>query len=202
MIAIISVKISRGDLSNRDHLHDLANSIYRQQISPPSYSSLRGLHDRLATMLNASAYICIPHPGSFAAFMYLNAREFEIVIETSNQGHLIRSSESVMRELRRHLKQKGMEADIEVSLSEPNDNQIYINGAPTSLLESLLSALKYKVAAVVIYLIIIYIAKGWLDQYFQEAIATLIGFLLFTLWDVITIISGGNKKVINWRIHE
>ncbi len=202
MISVISVTLTRGELSRSSHLHDLADLIYSQQVPLQPNNSSQGLQTRVSSMVHASVYTCVPQPGSQAAFMYLNARQFEIIIETSNQGHLIRSSESVVRELRHQLSHKGMKADIDVSFLEPNDNQTYINGTPTSLPERLWSELKFKIVAVVIYFIMIGISSIWLVQFFQEAVAVLIGFLLFTLWDIIVIIARGRKQSVEWRIHE
>lgn len=202
MIAIINVRLTRGDLSNPSHLRDLADLIYRRQVPLPPNTSLQGLQTRVAGMVHAAVYTCVPQPGSQAAFMYLTAREFEIVIETSHQGHLIRSSESVSRELRHRLAQRDMLAEITISLLEPNDNQTYIYGSSISIYERLRAELKDNFVAIAIATVLVFISGIWLDQYLQESIAVLVGLFLFTLWEVYTVIAAARNRSINWRIHE
>jgi hypothetical protein len=183
-------------------LEQLAADIYQRQGPPPSTILTLALQSRAAGILIASVYTCCPQNGSEAAFLFSNPREFEIFIATDSQGHLLRSSESVVRALLHKLKQRDMKAKIEISLQSPIDAQIYMKGTPVSLKGLLWDELNDNVVAIGIAIFIAFLAHKYWPDYFHESIAGLVTLASFSLWEAYSASREARKQQVKWSSHE
>jgi hypothetical protein len=199
VIAVIRVSVERGEIVDANHLRNLAEDVFRHV--PPAQRG-QGATRYIGEMADAVAYSCIPRPGSEAYFLWLEPREFEVVIETFHQGDLLRSSESVVHALKRRLKQVDMAGEFEVRLQAVGDDRVYISGKPNSLIWCLWDGLKDHFVFVGIGAILLIVAKVWLNDYLQEAIATLITLVLVMFWQGFRIWLESRNRSINWRIYE
>lgn len=199
MIAIIRFDLNRGVIS-KDYLHDLAKSIYQHALEPGQLARAQAIQEYIANMYDDSVYTCAPRPGSQASFLWLTDRQFEVVIQTSYQGHLLRTSESVVRELHRRLGQLDMNAEFSIDLRVIDDAQTYIRGKSNRLLERLWDELKGNLIACFVGVIIIIIAKLWLTDYYEEAIASVVSLVLFSLWEMYTVWNENREQPVDWRI--
>lgn len=201
MISIIHVTLTRGEFTTPDHLRSWIQDVY-------SFESPLHLQDRAARgrdycaeLASPSVFACTPLPCSHAFFLYLNDREFEVVIETFYQGNLLRSSESVVQALNRRLAQGEMEAKTDLSLQYPEDAQTYMSGVPGQLVSRVWRRLRSSVGALLASALLILIAGLWLPTYVPEAIAVLIGATFITVWQLFGILSQTRGEVVDWRIH-
>lgn len=194
-IATINVHLTRGEFISSNHLREFVDSIYQHEVQLPQ----RLTQPYMANIYGASVYVCVPRSASLAYFLWSNSREFEVVIETSFQGNLLSSSESVARGIHHRLRQLNMNAEFRISL-QASDAQTYIHGEPNRLLERLWDELKHNLIACFIGVIIIIVAKLWLTDYYQEAIASVIGLITFSLWKMCTVFNETRKQPIYWRI--
>lgn len=203
MIAIIHVTLTRGEFSSRGQLKEMAASIYPPVEDPSLQNNIApGLQSYVSSLASESVYSCVPRPASQALYLWLNAREFEVVIETFHHGHLLRSAESTVRSIDRRLNQLDKTAEVNITLQSPGDAQTYITGNHLSIWGHLWDRLKGNVVALIIGIIIAIIAKIWLTDYFDDAIAGIISLLLFSLWEGYVILNKAQKNSLDWRIHE
>lgn len=184
MIAIIRVTLNRGEFASGKDLHNVVASLFHHRVSLRQERRARGVQGYVADMGSASVYTCVPRPGSQALFLWVNAREFEIIIETFHHGHLFRSSETVVSALRRRLRELNMKAGMDVSLDAPGDAQTYLKGKPSALLSCLWDEIKDNIVALIIGVILVIIVSKWLTQYYDECIGGIISLILFSIWKV------------------
>ncbi len=202
MIAIIRVTLTRGEFASGNHLRNVVASIFQHEVPHGKQRRARGVQSYTADMAAASVFSCIPRPGSQALFLWVNAREFEIIIETFHHGHLFRSSETVVSALRRCLKELDMKAAMDVSLNAPGDAQTYLKGKPSALLLCLWDELKDNVAALIIGAILVIIVSKWLLQYYEECIGGIIYLILFSIWKVYRVWDETREHSVYWRLYD
>lgn len=202
MIAIIRITLTRGEFASGNHLRNVVSSIFHHEVPHGKQRRARGMQSYISDMAVASVFSCIPRPGSQALFLWVNAREFEIIIETFHHGHLFRSSETVVSVLRHRLKELDMKAGMEVSLDAPGDAQTYLKGKPSTLLPCLWDELKDNIVALIIGVIVVIIANKWLPQYYEECIGAIISLILFSIWKVYLVWDETRKHPVYWRLYD
>ncbi len=202
MIAIICVILTRGEFATGNHLRNVVAGIFHHEVPHGKQRRARGVQSYTADMTTASVYSCIPRPGSQALFLWVNAKEFEIIIETFHHGHLFRSSETVVNALRRLLKELDLKAGMEVSLDAPGDAQTYLKGKPSAFLSCTWDELKDNIVALIIGVILVIIAGKWLPQYYEECIGAIISLILFSIWKVYLVWDETRKHPVYWRLYD
>lgn len=203
MISIIRVTLTKGQFTNRSHLRGWARSMYPGQSVPvqQQHRAVRAM-SYCSQLQSPSAYVCTPRPASQAFFLPINDREFEVVIETFHQGHLLLCSESVVQVLQRRLAQSDMKARMEVSVQYPHDGQVYIRGEPSSIWSRLWKRQKENLALLFAAVVVAIIASFWLTAYLEEAVAVTIGLVLCILLQTFLLCAEEKGKAIRWRTHE
>lgn len=201
MIAVINLRLIKGMFMGPQHLRDLAAAIFQNEVLPERLSRSPGIQLYTEEMVKSSIYTCAPAPASQASFLWLTEWELEIVIQTFYQGHLIRYAKKITETFLRRLEQINFIAEYNISL-RAQDAQTYITGEPVRMGPLFWEGLKDNLTGIAISLIMVVIAKVWLPNYFQEALAIVIYLFFFTLWETLYIWWKGRKRTITWRIHE
>lgn len=199
MISIILVTITKGEITTKDHLLGLVENVFQNRLAQPRAQSANSYINEMA---RAIAYSCSPRPASEAYFLWISPQEFEIVIETFYQGNLIYSTETIIKALKRRLKQADITCKYEIRLQEIADGRTYISGKPISQFIFLWEGIKEHIVSVFIAIILTIVAKIWLTNYFEEALAGVIGLLLFAAWKFLAILFDIRNKSIDWRIDD
>jgi len=201
MIAVVHFTLKRGSFTSRQHLHDAMASIFQNEESVKHLGRAEGIQRYIADIVNGSVYTCVPNPASQAAFLWLTDREFEIVIETFFQGHLLRYTENVVRTVVHRFEQLDLPTEFYISTFSV-DNQSYICGESHFLVARMWDGLKDNIAALVVSMIVVIIAKLWLVQYYQEAIAIVIGLSFLSVWELLYIWWTVHRQLISWKVNE
>lgn len=201
MIAVIHVALTRGLIMSREQLRDVITAIFQHEVPPTHRQRAEGKQRYIADILGAQVYTCIPLPNSEASFLWLTEREFEIVIETFHQGHLLRSVKSILRTLDPRLKQFDFKAEYYIS-TLTGDAQTYISGQASSLASRIIDGLKDNFVGLIVAIFLLILAAIWLDQYYQEAVAVVISFALFSIGETLYICLKARTKKIQWTVHE
>jgi hypothetical protein len=197
MYASIQVTISRGHLANPQHLVSIARAVSKNVVMPRTSG---GPLSYVEQMVPDCTYACAPLRGSLAVFDYEGFQHFSVVIETVTSGNLIRISENVVDKVLSHLARDNMEADIEVLVWSPLDQQAYIVGNPQSVWMVVGERLTEFGVFLVFGVIMAIVARIWLEQYFQESLAGLLYLTLVTGWKMFQGWNEVRRRPIRWRV--
>jgi hypothetical protein len=200
MIGIIRVVLTKGELNGEEQLRGIAASLYPNELQLDQSQATQGIQRYITDL--TSTYTCIPRNASRASFLWLDAQEFEIVVETFYQGNLIYSVEGIVRRLSQRLKQLGVNADITVRLQASGDARTYIVGDTSSISAYLWGKLRDNLVAISVAVLIIIIAKIWFQDFYHEAIVGLISLVLLSLWQAYRAWKMAQNREVHWRIHE
>lgn len=199
MIAVIQVKMNQGVSLDKELLRKFAGDIYPIEVPLPQDSKVENLRQYVNQLHDRSAYICDPDVATKASFLLINSMTFEIVIETFYQGHLIKAAEGILHVLKPYLKRQNIVAEI-IVFCKAGDAQIYITGRLNSFFGYLRDEMKEIFFNLVAAIVLLIVAKAWLDQYFQEAIAVCIGLSLSVFIKILSFFMTRFKKNIHWSV--
>lgn len=200
MIAVIHVKL-RGKGIDLGGLIRLGPAVVPQR-APNTGKPTPGIKSYTKEMAELSVHTGVPNPGARAMFIWNNQHTFEVVLETFHNGNLLKSSEIVVLALQRYLRSAKEDFQIHLELRAPLDAQTYLRGQPNSPWSRLWEELQGDIRLLLIAIVLVVIAKLWLDQYFQESIAVAIGVLLSTVSKAPPIYTSARKRGLHWRINE
>jgi hypothetical protein len=200
MVAFIHVTLLKGTFTSKQHLRDVMATIFQNEAPSDRLPHVQGVQRYIADILIHSIYSCIPRLASQAWFLWLTERKFLVVVQTFYQGNLLQSAEGFIRALLPRLKQLDFVTEFHISLQSPWDAQTYISGEPNLMSSRLWEGLKDNLAGLFVGIIVAIIAKFWLRDYYQEAIAVFIGLSLFSLWEFFSIWRAVRKQPIYWSI--
>lgn len=200
MIGVIQVVLKRGELVGSAHLRELASNMYAEELAEIHRRNAPGLMRYLDNL--ESTYTCAPRNAAKAMFIWNDTREFEIVVETSVQGNLLRCIEGITRTLKRDLERVDMQAKMKIDLRGIGDAQTYIIGERKSPREYIWNKLSDNIVALLLSVIAIIIARIWFPDYLGEAIISMITLILFTAWQAYKAKQVTADKEIYWRLHD
>lgn len=200
MIAIIRVTLTHGELNGQDQLQGIAANLYPNEALPEQYRHAYGIQRYIVDL--PSVYICIPRNASRASFVWGDAQEFEIVVETVYQGNLMHSAEGIVRRLTQRLDQLGMKTKIVVYLQSTGDAREYMVGETGTVLGYLWDKMRDNVIAILVALLGVIMAKVWFQDFYQEAVVSLVTLILLSLWQAYRAWQMGRNRSVYWRIHD
>jgi hypothetical protein len=200
MIGFITVTISKGEVINGEQLRGLAQGLY------PTEAASDGQHHSsdVQRYINdlPSVYTCIPRNASRATFLWQGAQSFEVVVEAQIEGRLIATVEGIVRSLRGRLPKAGITAEIRVELKDATDWRTYLDGEPATKTSHFWRVLQPNAVAISIAVIIAVIARFWLTQYYEEAIASIIALGLFTIYTLFAARNDLKHGPVHWTVNE
>jgi hypothetical protein len=200
MIGFITVTISKGELVNREQLRGLAHGLYPAEAARDAQHHSSNVQRYIDDL--PSVYTCIPRNASRATFLWQDVQTFEVVVEAQFEGRLITTVEGLMRRLADRLPQVGITADIRVALKDATDWRTYLDGEMVTKTAHLWRVLKPNVVAIGIAFIVAVVARFWLMQYYEEAIASIITLGLFTVYNIFAARNELTHRFVRWTVNE
>lgn len=119
-----------------------------------------------------------PAAGSYAAFLWLQDHNMEVVLETGLNGNLFKVAELVSSRLERELVAQGVRPELVVDINSEDDGQTYVYGTRTSKLNEVTRGALSDVGLLVVAVPMMFIAKKWFPGYAEEAAAATVAVVL------------------------
>lgn len=197
MISIVRLTIKQGEFTNKTQLCDLAKGLFENQYLPAvADQSLLDIYIKQTNPI----YTCVPRTASKASFLWGDAQEFEVVIETFPGGDLLRVTEGVVNRLNTRLLQIGYKLEFEILIQSSQDGNSYITGERMSISRHILNEIQSSLIFLVIGICIMIIAFIFLNSYFEESIAACISLTLLIAWQTYKAWSEARTRLINWKL--
>lgn len=200
MIGIIRISIIRGELTGEEHLRNIASSLFVPENIPPLLTGGQGLERYIRDM--TPVYTCVPRAASRASFIWSDAQEFEIVVETLPQGNLIDVTEGMVSRIVTRFKQLNIKSRIRVILQSSSDTQTYMIGEEKSRRSYLWERIHDTVIALVIAVIIALVSKAWFPSYSEESQAACLSLTLLAIYQGWRGWAEAKNRILHWRCHE
>ncbi|HQV70030.1 MAG TPA: hypothetical protein PLW39_10530 [Thermoflexales bacterium] len=205
MIAVIHVSLSNGDINRPEDFVKILKDSYPNAI-PENILDIfsRPQNRMLEAIYKNSDYICVPAHGSCARFLWLDSRSFEIYIENTHEGHLVRSAKHVIQVLNNNFHKLKIKVDFEVEIKSTSDFKGYFRGISISKskYKAIIEVIGINAPTLAISAILILISNFWLTQFFQESIAGFIALILSTMWQMWKKWTLLDDDQLNWIISE
>lgn len=197
-IVSIHVRLTQGKFLSSSQLRKFVENIFGRGDTRTQHHRGSGVFRHNAGMRNGLLFV--PCPATQAVFMWMNEREFEIIIATSFGADLFKSTESVFVALSRKFKENDMRAQMNVEAKSLKDGHTYVYGQPNTLWTRLKGEMKDNLVSICIAMIMTIVSSITLKQFHEEAWAALITIALFSAWEVYDkVLRANHQQPILWR---
>lgn len=200
-IVSIHVRLTQGKFLSSSHLRKFIENIFKKRNPRTQQHRGRGVfwHDAAVR----SGFVFVPCTATLAALVWMNEREFEVVVATSFGADLFRSTESVFVALSQKFKENDIRAQMEIEAKSLKDGHTYVFGQPNTLWTRLKSEMKDNFVSICIAGIMTIVSSVTLRQFHEEAWAALITIALFSAWEVYDkVLRANHRQPILWRVRD
>ncbi|MDH5507000.1 MAG: hypothetical protein OEZ02_07240 [Anaerolineae bacterium] len=207
MHAIISINVSKPIYEHEDIFSYILRGIYSTQKSDalldPDNRRFIGISKIISkrNLVSVRRYFCTIDTFAVAAFLFINHNEILVLVETSQQGNLTQSVEKIIKDFEIRSKQLNIPISANVGIYPNHYTKAIISGKPSKIKTNLRYGLRKNTMYLIIAILLVIISTKWLDQYYQESIASVITLVFMEIIEAIFILQASKNNYISWKIN-